>query len=459
MNEKHLKIFAEVIDKAFAKKLLDFLYEKDLDASKFDQLLRNIHNYFMKNKYWKQVKWLTDEELEEIYMTHMSINEGCVKEYSEKTMWSFSEIAEFKDMEEGQKVDIQIARAWKWNHPMYWKIEMSEQDLKEMKKNYDTNQRGIDLAIDENHEPNHKALGWIKDVYLKGKGELFATIELTKMGAELLSKGAYKYFSPEIIFNKKDEETWKTIKNLLVGGAFTNRPFFKAMQALMANEENSNQIPNNILYFNTSRPMKTILELLAKFAEAQKLSKEERELLTAQFSELSEEDKTDDLKAAVSEATQFNEEVVPEVVPEVTPEVKEEEKKEEFKEGEEVTIKASELSYLRNIASQAAGLIQDKRKSDITNKVNGMKFSESNKVGIVLPKVVNEVVEFAFSLDEDKSTKFFSILEKLQTVAADEIWHSKDITEKYNEDAVKFFMENLWMDKESAIIAAEDAAK
>jgi hypothetical protein len=44
------------------------------------------------------------------------------------------------------------------------------------------------LAVDENHEQNHKALWWFQELYQKGKTSLFAKIELTKKGAELLTE-------------------------------------------------------------------------------------------------------------------------------------------------------------------------------------------------------------------------------------------------------------------------------
>lgn len=84
---------------------------------------------------------------------------------------------------------------------------MDAKVLKEVKQNFDNNERGIELAVDENHEGNHKALAWYRKLTIKGKDALFATVELTKKGAELLTEGAYKYFSPEIVFKKIDEET------------------------------------------------------------------------------------------------------------------------------------------------------------------------------------------------------------------------------------------------------------
>lgn len=128
-------------------------------------------------------------------------------------------------------------RTGKWNHPAYGEFEITPETLTQVKDNFTANLRGIKLAVDENHEPNHKALAWYTELYQVTEDDLFAKLELTQKGADLLNEGAYRYFSPEIVFYKTDEETGKPITNMLVGGAFTNRPFFKSMQPLMASED------------------------------------------------------------------------------------------------------------------------------------------------------------------------------------------------------------------------------
>ena len=88
--------------------------------------------------------------------------------------------------------------------------------LAEMIANFDANVRGVEIAVDENHDENHKAMGRYRRLYSPTPDSLWATIELTQHGADLLSKGMYKYFSAEIVRKDVDEETGKEIKNLLV---------------------------------------------------------------------------------------------------------------------------------------------------------------------------------------------------------------------------------------------------
>ena len=460
-KKKYSAIFEEVIDKVWSKKIIDKLYQSNLSAIQFENVLRRIKDYFMRNKYWKLVKDLDDKEIDEIIRDiqwWMERELACEKSYSEqeKTIWMFNDISsEFKEVKEWDQVEIQIMRTWKWQHSLYWEVKIDEDVLDDVLKNYNENARGIDLVIDENHEPNHKALWWIKDLQKKWKDALFATIELTKMWADLISQWAYKYFSPEIIFNKKDEETWKIIKNLLVGWAFTNRPFFKAMQSLMASEENTQveeDINKSILFFNTNTSMKTILDLLALFAEG-KFSKEDRELLLAKFSELSDDDKTEEMKAAVKEATE-----------EKQPEEKVEEKKDfsETKvkvEWKEISISFSELEELRANAAKAKDLLEEKRKGEFKEKVTNLTFSEKNPKSVVLPKSVDEITDFAFSLSDEQATKFFSIIEKLQVVNSWEFGHDKDNNQQYSEEVVNFYIEKMGMTREDAEKAAIDAKK
>ena len=96
----------------------------------------------------------------------------------------------------------------KMESPSLLKIEITSKTLSEVKENFDNNERQIDLAVDENHEPNHKALARYRELYLKdNKNSLFAKLELTQKGADLLNEWAYKYFfSPEIVFKNKTKK-------------------------------------------------------------------------------------------------------------------------------------------------------------------------------------------------------------------------------------------------------------
>lgn len=416
-------------------------------------------------------------------------------------LWLFSEFWEpGKKYAAGDMVEIQIMRVWKWNHQAYWKIEITSKTLSEVKENFDNNERQIDLAVDENHEPNHKALARYRELYLKdNKNSLFAKLELTQKGADLLNEWAYKYFSPEIVFKKQDEESWKIVSNLLIGGAFTNRPFFKAMKPLLASEE-SGEVANNhqrkavgsysdILIFNNSNPMKTILELLAQFSELAKINSDQKNTLEAAFNTLDDSDKTEELKNAFNEViAKFSDEADGEgaggegegngawTEGDNNDGKNGEGEKSWQGEGEgegdqsntwtvkanedgTITIKASEFEALKSKAAETAKLIREARKTNATKTVASMSFNESNKLWIVVPKQADKIVEFALWLSEQQEKKFFEIIQNLQTVAASEIWHSGGTGEncEFSEEEIWFFTEKFGQTREEAIASCKEA--
>ena len=515
--KKQAKAFAEKtkVSEKTANRILSLLYEKGLDATQFSRLMWRLESFVLKTKLPEMIDNLNDgqvsELIDEIIAEDDQMAQNAPMECSENLgLWLFSEFAEDgKTYAPGDMVEIQIMRTGTWIHPNYGKIEIKPETLSEVKKNFDKNVRQIDLAVDENHEPNHKALAWFRELLVKEDGEaLFAKMELTKKGAELLTEGAYKYFSPEIVFKKQDEETGKVVTNLLIGGAFTNRPFFKAMQPLLASEEAGDHVANRhqsnaanqsstILIFNTSNPMKKILELLAQFSEAKAINANQKAELEACFNAMSEEDKTPELTNAFNEVVaKFSDEAAGddaggegadkageaasgaddkgsddagasdgEGSAAGDSEGADADKKDDSaaaakevkaSEGEEVvSIKASELESLKALASQTGKLVREKRKSMIEAKVNGMKFSEGNAVGIVLPKNATEIADFALSLSEAQEAKFFSIISKLQTVAASEVGHSGSADAQVSAEEINFFTEKMGMSKEEALEAAK----
>lgn len=119
------------------------------------------------------------------------------------------------NLRKGDEITLQVLRTGKWSHPFYGEIKVTKKTINNVIENFNNKERGIELVLDENHEMDHKALGVFKELFKKEDGNvkkkdnaLFARIELTKKGADMLNDGSYLYFSPEIIFGEtKDEET------------------------------------------------------------------------------------------------------------------------------------------------------------------------------------------------------------------------------------------------------------
>jgi len=388
---------------------------------------------------------------------------------------------EFGDKTEfiaGDQVEIQIMRTGTWDHPKYGEMSVDIGNLEEVKENFRNQVLGRDLYVDENHEENHKALAWIKEIFFNGMERLYATLELTKKGAELLTDGAYKYFSPEIYFKYENPETGDIIRNLLVGGAFTNTPFFKQMEPVLANEVADQQSkdvidPNNILLFsNFNLQMDNFLQKVLELSKKGELEASKQDLLK-EFSEFSDDDKVsvknelintlgfseddftgeEEVKEEVKEEPTDEElkeeeakEEVKEEEKEEEEEVKEEEEEEKEEEEEEVKeedkVSASELADLKEKASQFSEmekkfneLNRAKQFSEMKSQTGKFVFSESNKDGRILPKFSDDLAKIALSLNEKNRTRFFSILENVKAYSelCEEMGSSKE-GEKANAD-------------------------
>lgn len=137
--------------------------------------------------------------------------------------------------ESGKESWIQIMKTGKFDHSKYGKLEITPQDLHLFKENYDNNVRGTELAIDVSHNPDAGAVAWFKELKVEDN-KLYAKVEWTEEGNELVKSGKYRYFSPEFSFKYKDAESGKEFKDVLFGGAITNRPFLKNMEPIEFNE-------------------------------------------------------------------------------------------------------------------------------------------------------------------------------------------------------------------------------
>jgi hypothetical protein len=130
---------------------------------------------------------------------------------------------------------VQIMKVGRFDHPEYGEFEITPATLDEIARNFAERVRGVDLCVDLNHEPDHAAYGWFKEVVARGDDGLWARIEWTDEGLGFLQGGRYRYFSPEW-GTYEDAETNRVYANVLYGGALTNRPFLKNMQPLALSE-------------------------------------------------------------------------------------------------------------------------------------------------------------------------------------------------------------------------------
>ena len=163
-------------------------------------------------------------------------------EEDEKAYYYLTDISDIQlEEKEGKKSSwIEVFRVGKWNHPKYGIIEGTTKLFGDFIKNWKDRVLGRDISLDKTHEPSDGATGWVQELKIKGD-RLLALIEWTPFGIELIEQKGFKYFSPEYRDTYTDKESGKEHKNVLFGGALTNRPFLTDLAPIVLSEDLENQ--------------------------------------------------------------------------------------------------------------------------------------------------------------------------------------------------------------------------
>lgn len=115
-----------------------------------------------------------------------------------------------------------------FTHPRYGKVSFTREMASEMVRNFQGRVYQEHIPIDAEHDlKTSGALGYFRELRVAADGSVEARIELTDRGAKLREQDAFRYFSPEFFRAWRDPATEKVYNHLLIGGAFTTRPFFK----------------------------------------------------------------------------------------------------------------------------------------------------------------------------------------------------------------------------------------
>jgi len=114
-----------------------------------------------------------------------------------------------------------------YKHPIFGVIDASLQKINGLAESVKKKIRGIDPSINLNHDNNSPdgAAAWVKDSQVRSDG-LWLFVEFVKDAAEKVKEKKFKYFSIEFADEWEDPEGNK-FKDVVVGGALTNRPFMK----------------------------------------------------------------------------------------------------------------------------------------------------------------------------------------------------------------------------------------
>tara|TARA_Y100001951_G_scaffold1741_1_gene1213 strand:- start:140 stop:1423 length:1284 start_codon:yes stop_codon:yes gene_type:complete len=122
---------------------------------------------------------------------------------------------------------IQAVPVGTYQHPSYGEIDFTPDKISNMALNVKNEVRDTQLDVDYDHKSRTgKAAGWIMDAQARPDG-LYLQVEWTDTATEAIKNKEYKYFSPEYQDKWKHPKTGTVFKDVLFGGALTNRPFLK----------------------------------------------------------------------------------------------------------------------------------------------------------------------------------------------------------------------------------------
>lgn len=182
--------------------------------------------------------------------------------------------------------NIQLLRVGDFIQEDGKKLKISTDLLSSLKKNFDNNARGYPdkkLPIDYFHENDKIAAAWISSLALSDDGQsLYADVEWTPRGEQMVSDRELRYVSVEFDFDYRHNEGGKKFGPTLFGAGLTNRPFVKGMNPVTLSEGEYS--------------MMTLEQAMAKIAELEAKIKS----MTGESEQMSTE--MGDMKKELSEA-------------------------------------------------------------------------------------------------------------------------------------------------------------
>lgn len=126
---------------------------------------------------------------------------------------------------------IQAMPLGTWMHPTHGSIVISKDRVKRFADNINNRVRDHDLDIDYDHKSlTTEAAGWVKAAKVVTTGPpkqrgLHVLVEWTEEALAKIKSKAFRFFSPEFRDQWKHPATGVVHKDVLFGGALTNRPF------------------------------------------------------------------------------------------------------------------------------------------------------------------------------------------------------------------------------------------
>jgi phage I-like protein len=313
--------------------------------------------------------------------------------------------------------EIHVVPTGTWNHPMYGEMEITPADIAEFVQNFSRGVR-LDIPITAGHDNGMSggelpAIGWFTELIDRGAAGLYASTKWTAEGKQLLTDGSFKYFSPEFYEQYSDPETGVKYGHVLVGGALTNKPYFKELEPVVAQFSE----PDIMNQFNLDMKLK---DILAK--EPAKLSELEKAFVKEHKSELNAEQTTafasvfdESAPAETEEEKAAREEKEQGDANEAAGKNRDGSVKVEASEKGTVVITAAELAALRSKADKGQEAFSQVETMKLDAEVSKMIFSATNAEGRILPKSKDAIVSFMKTLSEKQRDQFRNIVNALPT--------------------------------------------
>ena len=125
-----------------------------------------------------------------------------------------------------------------YKHPIYGTISITKERVKAFADSVKNKVRGIDPSINYVHNNEDVAAGWVKNAEERADG-LWLFVEWVKDAAKKIKDKEWRYFSSEFEDEWTDSQGNKH-KDVIFGGALTNRPFMKNLVPVNLSEETYN---------------------------------------------------------------------------------------------------------------------------------------------------------------------------------------------------------------------------
>ena len=324
----------------------------------------------------------------------------------------FSEVT-FSEFSENQTYEF--IHTGKIYSDKYGEVKYTKEELEQMAQNFNENVLGTEVAVDINHDPDKKAYAWIlpNSLYVaesklqEGEYSLYGQLyRYTTEGKQLVSEGAYRYFSLEIRnrFSKAVDGMKKTFYNVISGIALTNSPVIKGLAPTFS---------ENLL--TNSKNMDSFKLFLAELQKKEVVSLAEKTLLSEMVKTLSEEEQ-EEVKAEV-EAEQAKQEEVKEEI-EADKEDKEADKEDNTDKALAETVKSlaetnrKKDAEIKKLSEDVALMKEERRNIQLSEKADAIILSDNVPTGFK-PEAKEEVVSFMKTLSDAQVDAFIKLSESL----------------------------------------------